>query len=427
MPGVTIRPAGHGANFVHHNYPPSKDPLDLAQNACPKEYDLCSELLGSSFGSELESTTLSSSNGFVKSAIEAYNRHYHLRIRPDDVWFAILTQLSFYINAHAEELRGKFVAHEGKKELVVKYDGTRYTVDYGIFAKEMTQEIEKNIVDPELREWALPAFTTTTDNDLVVASVLLMGVVQKYFDYKLVLFCGLPSVTLLGEKADWELILKRLDKLETFGAEPSRFCALLKPVVSRFVQSFDDPTSEEVIDFWQRIAHLNSGGSGPSYYSGWITAFCFWDKDGKTLLRNLAAYPEEREDVRWKDASWKNSRYPELILDGAAYHQIDTSDVPVGFSSVPVKIDDNGLLLDALMIAGSVGISVSSSGKKLAAEGDKIGNDTVAPASGWWMFAKKSEEELAKSKHDREEIKTPPAEMERRRLPGEGRKRRRRA
>lgn len=204
MPGVTIRPAGHGANFVHRHNRPSNSPLDLAQTACPKEYNQCSELLGSSFGPELESTTISaSSNGFVKSAIEAYNRHYRLRIRPDDVWFAILTQLSFYINAHAEELRGKFVAHEGKKELAVIFgSGNRYTVDYGDFAKRMTLEIEKNIVDPELREWALPVFTTTTDNDLVVASVLLMGVAQKYFNYTGIIKCGLPSVTLLGEKAD---------------------------------------------------------------------------------------------------------------------------------------------------------------------------------------------------------------------------------
>lgn len=165
---------------------------------------------------------------------------------------------------------------------------------------------------------------------------------------------------------------------------------MLKPVVSRFVQSFDDPTLAEVIDFWQRIAHFDAGGSGPSYYSGWITAFCFWNKDGKSLQRNLAAPRRQREAATWKD-----SRYPKLILDGEFYHQVDSSDVPQGFLSVPVKINDNGFELAALMIAGSVGISASSSGEKLAAEDDKIGNDTIAPASGWWMFAKKSEEELA--------------------------------
>ena len=391
MPGVTIRPAVHGASFVPQYNRPSNNPLALAEAACSKEYQQCSELLGSSFGSELKSSILPASNGFVSSAVEAYSLHHHLRIRPEDVWFSILTQLSFYINSHAKELRGKFVAHEGKKELEVQFDtGSRYTIDYGVFAKKMTLEIEKNIVDPELREWALPAFTTTTDNDLVVASVLLMGVVQKYFDYKCCIRCGLPSVTLLGEKADWEIILKRLDKLETFGAEPTQFCALLRPVISHFVKSFDDPASKEVIDFWQRIAHVDAGGSGPTYYSGWITAFCFWDQDGKTIGKDLPGHRKERENE-----SWEASTYPELILDGAVYHQVDSIDVPEGFSSVPVKIDDNGYELEALMIAGSVGINVTYSGEKHTAEDNKIGNDTLAPASGWWMFAKKKKEELA--------------------------------
>lgn len=93
-----------------------------------------------------------------------------------------------------------------------------------------------------MREWALPAFTKTTDKDLVVASVLLMGVVQKHFEYKFTIICGLPSVSLLGEKADWGIILKRLDKLETFGAEPAQFRSLL--IISRFVKTFDDPTSK---------------------------------------------------------------------------------------------------------------------------------------------------------------------------------------
>jgi hypothetical protein len=38
-----------------------------------------------------------------------------------------------------------FVQHEGKKELVVKAMGTRYTVDFGYLATLMTGEIHKNV------------------------------------------------------------------------------------------------------------------------------------------------------------------------------------------------------------------------------------------------------------------------------------------
>ena len=49
------------------------------------------------------------------------------------------------MNAHAEELRSHFVKHEGKKELVVTAAGTRYTVDFGNLANQMTGKIHENV------------------------------------------------------------------------------------------------------------------------------------------------------------------------------------------------------------------------------------------------------------------------------------------
>ncbi len=49
------------------------------------------------------------------------------------------------VNAHAEELRSLFVAHEGKKRLVVKTVGDRYTVDYGRMAQTFTKLIHENV------------------------------------------------------------------------------------------------------------------------------------------------------------------------------------------------------------------------------------------------------------------------------------------
>lgn len=380
---VTITAADHGASIVSRYDQPSKGSIALLKGACSNEHLECSELLQSSFDSDLQPAVYPSRNGFVQGVILAYSGHHHLRIRPEDVWFAILTQLGFYINKHAEELRGQFVSFEGKKELEVKfYGGNRYTVDFGIFAQKMSLLIEENVVDPELREWIMPAFSTTTKHDVVVASVLLMGVVQKYFDFKCTILCGLPSVTLLGERADWELILTRLDKLQTFGAEPSQCCTLLKPVISRFLKSFDDPASKDVVSFWQRIADVHNQGSGPTYYSGWITAFCFWDQDGNSMY-----------------TVGKNEWLPNLRLEEAIYHHIDSQDVLPGFSFVPVKVDDNGDEFDAMMVAGSVGINCTSSGDELS--NGLVGPDTVAAKTGWWMFEKKSQEVLDREKKER--------------------------
>lgn len=205
---VTIKPAGHGAEKIPLSFTLPRDSLELLKASCQRESEECKEMMQSSFGDKLLSITLRTDLYMVRfehttniiifaSAPKtsglpvSKSRSFPAENALLSSRSIVLSQFSLFVNAHAEELRGLFVAHEGKKELVLKYGGTRYTVDFGRFAKEMGELIEKNVVDPELRRWIMPAFTTTTKNDLVVASILLMGTTQKYFDYTCCIMCGL--------------------------------------------------------------------------------------------------------------------------------------------------------------------------------------------------------------------------------------------
>lgn len=49
------------------------------------------------------------------------------------------------INANAEKLRHKFVAHEGKKELRITSVGTRYTADFGSMSRQMADLLHENV------------------------------------------------------------------------------------------------------------------------------------------------------------------------------------------------------------------------------------------------------------------------------------------
>jgi hypothetical protein len=265
---------------------------------------------------------------------------------------------------NAEKVRSFFVAHKGQKPLEVNGVGNRYTCNFAGMAKMMANLIKENLVDPSFGEWVMPDFTTTTDIDKTAAAILMMGAMQEYFSYGFSLFCGLPSVTLLGDKSDWDKLLTRIELLPKLGQEPDQWYRLLKPVLTRFVRTFDSPESSEIKDFWQNIAHHHNGGSGPTYLSGWITAFCFWDWKGGCLFRpHCGAHL--------------------TVLDGVQYHRVDTDDVPPGSVSVPVKLNDNGNKYDTIMVAGSVGIKATSS------RGMLTGLDTVQPESGWWMYEKK--------------------------------------
>ncbi|KAG0000963.1 hypothetical protein BGZ79_005260, partial [Entomortierella chlamydospora] len=180
---VTFAPSKVPAESFN-KYQPNVELLSqesLFKGACYDQYNRSDEILQSSFQGLYDIAP--KSNGFVHTVTEAYNWHRALIIRPDDVWIAILVQLNFFVNGNAELLRSQFVSHEGQKTLEVQESGNRHTVDFGKMAKDMTAEIDRNIVDPSLREWILPDFTTTTDNDIIVSSVVMIATMKKYHKY----------------------------------------------------------------------------------------------------------------------------------------------------------------------------------------------------------------------------------------------------
>ena len=323
-------------------------------------------------GENIISSIEPSRNGFVNSAIAAYFNHQHLVLRPDDIWLAILTQFSLYINKNAENLRHKFVAHTGQVQLEVRSNLLLDTVDFGQLASHMGLQIDRHTIDPELRSWIMPNFSTTTSHDIIVASIVFMGSMKKYFTYLIMLKCGLPSVTLLGNRSDWQQLYDRLEKLQSLGPEAKTWHSLLVPLFRRFVETFDAPHSEPVKRFWQQIAH-RQGGSGVASYCGWITAFCFWGGDGVSIYG-------------------QSTSHGSLELDGMQYFAIKSDEIPPGYAVAPVIVDNNGEIFETFMAAGSVGWWVTNSGiGRVWGTGER---DMLQPTSGWWIFERTTEKTI---------------------------------
>lgn len=324
-------------------------------------------------------TVVSHGNGLVDGIISAFQQDLHLVLRPDDIWLAITIQLSFYINAHAEELRSFFVQHQGKKDLIVDLTPqTMSNLDVALAAKLFAKLIQDNVLDPDLERWILPDFSTTTDNDISVAAMVMMATTKSYFEYSMIVGCGFPSVTLLGERDDWVNLFERLPKLATFGDEPAKWSKLLTKVVEKMIETFDRPDDQATKDFWMSAVHRTGAeGSGMlRSLSGWITAFCFWH-DGGTMIhqhtdemllyRNVAhGEPQDRK---------------RLVIDDVVFPIISASEVPRAVVEVPVRVLDGSAMLDynTTIIAGSVGVTATASENKGAP-------NTFQPRSGWWML-----------------------------------------
>ncbi|KAF8178014.1 hypothetical protein BJ912DRAFT_671168 [Pholiota molesta] len=315
-------------------------------------------------------------NGFVQTVTQAYNDHHRLIIRPDDVWIAILSQFSIYVNKNAKELRTHFVPHEGRRKLVVTMPDNRNAVNFGDLAIQMTDKIQENIVDPDLRKWVMPNFTTTTTDDTVVCAVMMMATMKTYFEYEMSK-CGIPYVTLEGDKCDWQNIRTRIEKLAEFGEEPRKWVRLLRPILDRFVSALDGGAPD--VDFWNKVSVHYSLGSGSRYLSGWITAFCVWDSEGV-----WQGEPRTTPIIRFGQTLHHQQRAVEDVV----YPQISTHNIPMGFCQVDVKVVDDYGASDCVMMSGHMATLV---------EGPR--NDTVRPLPSWFIYSKED------SAHQSETVK----------------------
>ncbi|KAK3368301.1 hypothetical protein B0H63DRAFT_488214 [Podospora didyma] len=396
-PHYAHRPESPHLHFVN---PKATTVSAFLAGSAPDESRKNKELIQSSLTDEVLANNYitPSNNGFVNAIVRGYSHHHHVVLSPEDVWFSILTQLNFYINKNAEALRHLFVAHKGQVGLEILYPPQDWRgIDFGAFAKQMTEVMQQKILDPSLREWILPNFSTTTDNDTVVASILMMGALQKYFTYTCGQLCGLPSVTLLGERDDWVKLLRRLGHMPHLGEEPAAFARLLDPILRRFVGSFDYPAHHEVIDFWSRAVNREVG-SGMDSLNGWVTAFCFWDSMGRCTYTG----------------GGHGGHGGRLILDGVQYGSTRTEEIPSGYVGVPViVIDTFENKIPTRMVAGVIGIEAMKFAQRPGAStmdadanvnedllfddaplsgrsslpGENIsGMDTIQPVIGWWMF-----------------------------------------
>jgi hypothetical protein len=275
---VTIIPSNHEPRPWKTPFP-AKSPAQLLDRSLEHEVQGEAEVLISSFDELKETDGIDPSSGsFVRGAIEAWARHLHLVLRPEDIWFTILGQMNFYMTENAESLRHIFVGHEGRERISI-FGHELYSI-LGRFGVA----IQKCVKTPWLHDWIMPDFSTTVEKDKMTATMFMMGLMQHYFIYGMGIICGLPSVTLLGEREDWVKLLSKLDRLHEFGDEPTIFAERLKPVLSSFIQSFDTPTSCDTRDFWNKIVHAKSEtacGLPPFSISGWLMAFCFWDEKGR--------------------------------------------------------------------------------------------------------------------------------------------------
>lgn len=224
---------------------------------------------------------------FVGAVGRAFAVHYPLVLSPDSVWLTISQGLAHHINANAEAVRKKFVAHEGKVQIVIRRDnfikGAQDNDWEGAFG-EFSSKIEAHIGKAN-HEMIVADFSTTGPVERAASEVVLMDAMQSYFDYGVMTMCGIPDIELLGTAQDWERLRDKVNGW-TFGgkADLSWWTTPLKRVLDGFVSA---ARGKAEVEWWESIYKEGGfrGSGSVSKISGWINWLFPYVRDGEGGFR----------------------------------------------------------------------------------------------------------------------------------------------
>lgn len=299
----------------------------------------------------------SDANALVEAAKLAFIEHRPLTLSPDAVWLCIARGFAEHVNQNAETLRRRLVRHEGRLELVVRRPDftlgqpNPWPEAFAAFSDRIAEHVGK------LRDLVVADFSTTGPTERAASDVVLMDGFQAYFEYVMMIGCGIPSITLLGTPADWRSIRTRAAHFAEYGLE--WWTKALLPVLDQFVRAAEGAADTS---FWRSLFRYESG-SGRADLTGWIhVLFPYIERyDGKRIPNeHMATWAED-----WKTV---DARLAKHDLRGPDLSQL----LPV-VSSAPVSLIDlrTGAAHSLRFVAGMFGVVEDGA------------TGAIAPEIGW--------------------------------------------
>ncbi|WP_309708642.1 DUF4419 domain-containing protein [Armatimonas sp.] len=284
----------------------------------------------------------------IEAIHRAFAEHRPLTLSPDDIWLTIQQGFAHHVNENAECLRHQFVSHQGKRELVVEVESFPNDETWPDAIALWSASV-REYIDPQLHAALVCNFSTTTPTIRTASEVALLDAFQRYFDYVILIGCGIPQITLKGTANDWHKIRQRIEFFTPYDLD--RWLVRLCPILDKLVETAEGTPD---IEFWHAIykpayAYLSEG------VSGWITdLFPYLERQNKRFVNETLEYPRERWAIALKQ------------FDGRG---IAIEAFPTGLSSAPIQVQPEGRLLN--LLAGFLGVTQD------AATG------TLAPLIGW--------------------------------------------
>lgn len=287
---------------------------------------------------------------------EAFANHRSLGLTPDSIWSTICYAFQRHVNDgdNAEQLRRKFVEHDGKKELIIEADHLRLGAssvqewERDIFP-QFAEQIKRHVGDSAFEAFSAD-FSSTTATSSAASQITLMSATRQYFDNSMFTFSGVPSIELSGTLQDWQRLRQKAEGLIPFVLEElahSWIRPVLLPILDEFVAVYQGQVN---VRFWQSMCKRFKHGQGSGSYatvSGWIAGL----------------YPYLSKERQ------KNMKHWDQMSGGDGPR---VENIPTTLSSVPCKWNYFGAEMPLHFHAGVFAASQDESGR-------------VWPVLGWFV------------------------------------------
>lgn len=278
------------------------------------------------------------SHPVFEAAYLAFAEHLPLVLRPDDFWLMIAQGFARHVNMNSDTVRHKFVEHEDQITLKVQRDefvlGNPKNDWLGVFG-EFSEKIREHI--GATHQHFMPRFSTTTTTDQAAFEVTLMDAMSPFFRYRVDTLCGIPSITLEGERKDWKKILDHTKALASLDPNFSWWTGQVIKNLELILECFK---SQPDLRWWESFFKERNQSGGPKI-SGWITEF-----------------------VPYLDVPWNKTK----PIVPNQFDPIGFQNLPSGLSSAPFLWNYHGQELRMKFIAGHVGVTFDG---------------RVRPVTGW--------------------------------------------
>ena len=220
---------------------------------------------------------------FLKGMHRAYAEHRPFVLSPDMIWLLICQGVARHVNANSEALRDKLVSFSDKMVIQTAAKSDGHGIDWSGVIDDFSAAVNEQ-TKGGLASTLKAEFSTTGEVEKVVNQITILETFKTFFTYVTFIgICGIPEVTLEGQREDWELIITKTKALRPYQLD--WWVDALLPVLEQIADTYRKGIDQS---FWQSMfkIHTKDVYGSPEMVDGWILKFFPYDATGERVSIN---------------------------------------------------------------------------------------------------------------------------------------------